>query len=61
MLCPKCGLDGRISKVRYVVENDTTADAETELYCEQDIVCENERCGNYKIVFETMRIPMDIG
>ena len=61
MKCPLCKLEGRISAMRYVVENDTTADLETKLYAEQDIMCVNSKCPNHDKVFETIRIPMELG
>lgn len=61
MNCRLCKLEGRISAMRYVVENDTTAEKETKLFAEQDIKCVNSKCPNFDKVFETIKIPMQLG
>lgn len=55
MLCPLCKLEMRITRSRYVVENDNTPDAPTKLYQEMDLSCVNEKCPNNGMVVETIK------
>lgn len=55
MKCPLCNLEMRITRSRYVTENDDTPDVPTRLYQEMDMMCKNEKCTNYNTVVETVK------
>lgn len=59
MLCPSCNTELRISKSRVVFENDTTPDAQTKAYIEQELTCVNKNCPNHGKVVETVRNPIE--
>ena len=60
MVCPKCGLEARISSSRYVVKNDDTAEKPTELYIEQTMVCRNDKCTEYEKEIGTVTNPIEL-
>ena len=55
MICPDCGIELRISKSRYVFENDDTPKEKTVAYVEQDLECRNPQCPSYKQIVETVK------
>ena len=59
MICPDCGIELKITKSRYVFENDDTPDKETKVFMEQDLECRNPQCRNYKQIVETERHEMN--
>lgn len=60
MLCPKCAVEMRISATRYKAVNDDTAEKNTELFIEQDLICRNKACADYGKVIETVRNPIKL-
>ena len=61
MKCPLCQVEMRISKSRYILEDDDTPEKNTKLYIEQDMSCMNKRCNNYDTVVTTVRNEVPIG
>lgn len=61
MKCPLCQVEMRISKSRYVIENDDTPDEETKLFIEQDMTCINKTCANYEKVVDTDKVRIPVG
>lgn len=61
MKCPLCQVEMRITKVRNVLENDDTPDAETKLFVEQELSCMNKQCSNYERVMETVKNEIPVG
>lgn len=55
MLCPECSCEMRIGATRTVVEGDKSADTETRVYTEQDLMCRNPACPNHAQVVQTVR------
>jgi len=61
MKCPLCQVEMRISKSRYILEDDDTPERHTKLYIEQDLSCMNKLCKNYDTVVTTVRNEVPIG
>lgn len=57
MKCPLCQVEMRITKSRYVVEDEE----EVRLFIEQDMTCVNKDCSNYNTVVETTKTEIPIG
>ena len=57
MKCPLCQVEMRITKSRYVVEDEE----EVRLFIEQDMTCVNKYCSNYNTVVETTKTEIPIG
>jgi hypothetical protein len=60
MQCPLCNIEAAIAGSRYVVKNDTSAEAETKLYVEQDMKCRNSNCSNYNKIFDTVQNELPV-
>lgn len=60
MQCPLCNIETAIASSRYVIENDTTAEAETKLYIEQDMKCRNPNCSNYNKIINTVKNELPV-
>lgn len=52
MVCPHCGIELRISKSRYIFED------EKAVAVEQDLQCRNPQCPEYKQVVETVKTDL---
>jgi hypothetical protein len=52
MMCPVCGIEMRVGSTRTREEDD-------HKIVEQDLVCRNPQCPNYKTVVETVEIQVD--
>lgn len=57
MKCPLCQVEMRITKSRYVVEDED----DVRLFIEQDMACVNKDCSNYNTVVETTKTEIPIG
>ena len=51
MMCPICGIEMRVGSTRTKEEDPKII--------EQDLVCRNPQCPNYKSVVETVEIQVD--
>jgi len=58
MKCPRCNIEARISRSRYVTENDDNPDKQTKLFLEQSFTCRNPQCTDYGKVIRTVRNPL---
>lgn len=54
MMCPICGIEMRIGSSRTKEDEDTH-----KKVIEQDLVCRNSKCPNFKTVVETVEITVD--
>ena len=61
MKCPLCQVEMRISKSRYILEDDDTPDRPTKLYVVQNLSCVNKACENYDKDVETIKTEIPIG
>lgn len=58
MRCPLCQTLGRILNTQYKFSTDE--EGNKNFYYEQTYVCGNQKCSNYKKVFDTSKTPIDV-